>query len=98
LERANSGSVAGCTTAYIRGIFESALSLAESEKSVGLERFACDAVSIRDVQKRSVQIFIKIMTTSFVRDYLISRFLSSKTEFVIHSRITRELEIDSDLR
>jgi hypothetical protein len=54
-----------------------------------------DRGNVRGDVLRSVGMFIKIMTTSLIRDYLIHRFLKSKEELVLKSPVCREIEIDS---
>jgi hypothetical protein len=54
-----------------------------------------DRGDVRGDVLRSVGMFVKIVTTGLVRDYLIHRFLKSKEELVIKSPVCREIEIDS---
>jgi hypothetical protein len=47
--------------------------------------------------KRMVRVFITLLSGSFVRDYLIGRFLKSKEAILIKSKINREITLDSKI-
>ena len=46
---------------------------------------------------RGLLIFIRILTTSFVRDFVLRRFLKAKDEIVLKSCITREINLESKI-
>jgi hypothetical protein len=49
------------------------------------------------VSLRHLLVFIRLITGSFIRDYLIGRFLKSREEAIIKSAVCRELTLDSRL-
>jgi hypothetical protein len=82
---------------YLRGLFIQAGSLAETGHEGEYYRAVEDRAGSTGVSLRHLFIFLRLATLSFVRDYLISRFLRSRDEIVLKSPVTRELELDSCL-
>jgi hypothetical protein len=83
---------------YIRGLYTEAGSMAETKHKGKYYRTVEDTAGNTGVSLRHLCIFLRIVTLSLVRDYLIPRFLRSREELVIKSPITRELELESRIR
>ena len=80
-------------------IFRGLIDNAEIESGVK-GRFAyfsriTDTVHAAGVVFRSLFVFIRILTASFVRDYLLRRFLIAREELALKSVISREITLDS---
>jgi hypothetical protein len=80
---------------FIRGLIE--IAGVESEAKGGF--FYCRTISetahVICSVFRGMALFARIVTGVFVRDYLLSRFLKSKTEITLKSCVVREIIIDS---
>jgi hypothetical protein len=90
--------ILGGIVMFLRSIFDAAPAVADARPANNMLRSSLDTVNNKDTQKRSVNIFIRLLSQTFIHDYIVRLFFRSKTEYVIHSRITRELDITSDLR
>jgi hypothetical protein len=82
---------------YLRGLYARAGGLAETSHSGEYYRKQTDTACIEGVSLRHLFIFIRLITTGFVRDFIIRRFLKSNEELVIKSKVSREIEIDSKI-
>jgi hypothetical protein len=82
---------------YIRGLYTVAGSLAETSHKGEYYRKQTDTVSSHAVSLRHLFIFIRLLTTGLVRDFIIRRFLKSNEEIVLKSPVCREIEIESTL-
>jgi hypothetical protein len=80
---------------YLRGLYIEAGSMAETRHEGEYYRTVEDTAGNTAVSLRHLFIFIRLVTLSLVRDYLLSRFLRSRDEIVLKSPVTRELELDS---
>jgi hypothetical protein len=60
-------------------------------------RKQADTVQAAGIPFRSLLIFVRLLTTSFVRDFLLRRFLKSNEELVLKSPVCRELILDSTI-
>ena len=71
----------------------------ESEVKGGFAYFSkiADTVHAAGSVFRGLTIFVRIITTSFVRDYLLRRFLVAREELVLKSCITRDITLDSKI-
>ena len=87
----------GQWAAYIRGLRVEAASMAETSHGGEYYRFQGDTVQAQGTVFRGLLIFIKLLTTCFVRDYLLRRFLKSNEELVLKSCICREIILDSTI-
>ena len=87
----------GHWAAYIRGLRVEAASIAETSHGGEYYRFQADTVQAQGTVFRGLLIFIKLLTTSLVRDYLLRRFLKSNEELVLKSCICREIILDSKI-
>jgi hypothetical protein len=80
---------------YIRGLYVDAGSIADTERQSAYYREVSETVQAKGTVFRGLIIFVKILTTSFVRDFILRRFLMAKDEIVLKSRISREITLDS---
>jgi hypothetical protein len=80
---------------FIRGLFDNAGSTAETAHSIGFYRSLADTVQAEGALFRGLLLFARIVTLVFVRDYLLSRFLKSKTELTLKSCVVREITLES---
>jgi hypothetical protein len=83
--------------AYIRGLRTEAASMAETRHGGEYYRKQADTVQAAGVAFRSLLIFVRLLTTAFVRDFLLRRFLKSNEELILKSPVCRELILDSRL-
>jgi hypothetical protein len=83
--------------AYIRGLYDEAGSLAEAEHQAKYYRTETEIVKAEGNVFRGLLIFVNILTTSFVRDFVLWRFLVAREELVLKSCITREIVVESKI-
>jgi hypothetical protein len=83
--------------AYVRGLRVEAASMAETRHGGEYYRKQADTVQAAGIPFRSLLIFIRLVTMSFVRDFLLRRFLKSNEELVLKSPVCRELILDSTI-
>jgi hypothetical protein len=91
------GDDMGHTADYLRGLFEEAGNIAETTRRGEYYRRQQDTVYSEAVPLRHLFIFIRLLTGSYIRDYIIGRFLKSKEEIVIKSPVCWEITIESIL-
>jgi hypothetical protein len=94
-EQAATFGEAGHLGDYLRGLYTEAGNMAETRHKGKYYRKVQDTAENMGVSLRHLFIFLRLVTLSFVRDYLIPRFLRSRDEIVLKSPVTRELELDS---
>jgi hypothetical protein len=82
---------------YLRGISSEAGSMAETNRAETYHRRVQDTAHTESVSLRKLFIFIRLITRSLVRDYIIGRFLRSKEELIIKSPVCREITLESTL-
>jgi hypothetical protein len=82
---------------YIRGLYDEVGSLAEAVRWGEFYRRESDTVRAEGVAFRHLFIFIKILTVSVVRDFILRRFLIARKELVLKSPICRELTLESQI-
>jgi hypothetical protein len=82
---------------YLRGLFVESGAIAETTRRGEYKRKQQDMAHSETVSLRHLFVFIRLLTGSYIRDYIIGRFLKSKEEVVIKSAVCRELRIDSTL-
>ncbi|MCL2410633.1 MAG: hypothetical protein FWC97_03220 [Treponema sp.] len=70
-------------------------STAETERRGNFYRTHKDTVQAQGFSLRHLFVFIKLASTSFVRDFVIRRFFITRKELVLKSRVTRELTLES---
>jgi hypothetical protein len=80
---------------YVRALRAVSENEAGTNNRAGYFRKQGETMSVVDSFFRHLTVFVRIVTPGFVRDYLISRFLKSKEQIVLKSRIVREIEIES---
>jgi hypothetical protein len=98
LELLKPETVVNTARGFVRKIIEG-MRLYDFLNNVGL--IICrifDGVHALDYTARRLMMVVKIFTTSFVRDFILHRFLHAKEELIIKSRICFELEIESKLK
>jgi hypothetical protein len=85
----------GHTADYLRGLFIEAGSMAGTTHRAEYHRKQQDTAYSEAVSLRHLFIFLRLVTLSLVRDYLIPRFLRSREELVIKSPVVREIILES---
>jgi hypothetical protein len=83
--------------AYVRGLRVEAASMAETRHGGEYYRKQADTVQAEGIPFRSLLIFVRLVTTSLIRDFLLRRFLKSNEELVLKSPVCRELILDSTI-
>ena len=82
---------------YIRCLYVEAGSIAETTRHGDLYRTVSDTVQAEGSVLRQLFIFIKLVSASIVRDFIIRRFLVAREELVLKSNVTRELTLESKI-
>jgi hypothetical protein len=82
---------------YLRGLYTETGSMAETNHAGDYHRRVQDTAHNEGVSLRHLFVFIRLVTLSLVRDYIIGRFLRSKEELFIKSPVCREIILDSTL-
>jgi hypothetical protein len=82
---------------YIRGLFVEAGSIAETVRWGDFFRKESETVHVDGYVFRHLMVFIKLLSTSLVRDFIIRRFLIAREELVLKSSITRDLILESKI-
>jgi hypothetical protein len=90
--------ILGGITMFLRNMFDAVPAVADARPAKIMVRSYSDTVNNKDAQKCSLNIIIRLLSQTFIHDYIMRLFFRSKTEYVIHSRITRVLDITSDMR
>ena len=80
---------------YIRGLYVEAGTMAVTTHRGEYFRTESDTVQADVAVFRGLLIFIRILTTSFVRDYFLRRFLKARDELVLKSPICLEITLES---
>jgi len=82
---------------YIRCLKIETAIIAETERSGDFYRTHGDTVNVDGFSFRHLLIYIKLFSASFVRDFILKRFLVSKEQIELKSLITKNLNIESKL-
>ncbi|MDR2435185.1 MAG: hypothetical protein LBD47_11570 [Treponema sp.] len=82
---------------YVRGLWTEAASMAKTRHGGEYYRKQADTVQAAGTSFRSLLIFVRLVTTSLIRDFLLRRFLKSNEELVLKSPVCRELIVDSSI-
>jgi hypothetical protein len=96
-EQAAAFGEAGHLGDYLRGLYTEAGSMAETEHKGEYHRAVQDTVGSMGLSLRHLFIFIRLVTVSLVRDFLLRHFLKSNEELVLKSPVYREITLDSTL-
>jgi hypothetical protein len=96
-ETAGISEITGHWGAYIRGLRFEAGSLAETSHGGAYYRTQTETVQAHGAVFRGLLIFVRLLTTSLVRDFLLRRFLKSNEKLVLKSGICREITLDSTI-
>ena len=83
--------------AYIRGLYVEAGSMAEPIRWGDFYRVEKNTVQAEGALFRGLLIFVKLLSTSIVRDFVLRRFLIAREELVLKSCITRDLILESKI-
>jgi hypothetical protein len=83
--------------AFIRGLYDIAQSDDELSHVGEYHRFENDTVNADGSLFRHLSVFIKILITSFVRNFVLHRFLVVREELMLKSPVTREVFFDSHI-
>jgi hypothetical protein len=83
--------------AYIRGLRVEAASMAETRHGGEYYRKQTETVQAAGIPYRSLLIFVRLVTMSFVRDFLLRRFLKSNEELLLKSPVCREIVFYSSI-
>jgi hypothetical protein len=82
---------------YIRGLYDIAEGLSELNRQGEFYRNETETVRAEGSVFRGLFIFIRILTTSLVHDFVLRRFLIAREELALKSCITREIILDSKI-
>jgi hypothetical protein len=82
---------------YFRGLYDEAGMISEMTRQGQFYRKESDTVQAEGSVFRHLLIFVKIMTVSVVRDFVLRRFLIAREELVLKSCITRDLILESKI-
>jgi hypothetical protein len=82
---------------YIRGLYDLAENTAEASRQGEFYRNETETVQAEGSVFRGLLIFVKILTTSLVRDFVLRRFLIAREELVLKSCVTREILLESKI-
>ncbi|GHV93331.1 hypothetical protein AGMMS50268_38340 [Spirochaetia bacterium] len=80
---------------YIRGLYVTAGSIAETDHAADYYRKQEDTAYSEAIPLRSLFMVIRLVTVGLVRDFILKRFLKSNEDIVLKSPVCREIEIDS---
>jgi hypothetical protein len=94
-ETARISETTGHWGAFIRGLRFEAGSLAETSHGGAYYRAQTETVQAHGAVFRGLLIFVRLLTTSLVRDFLLRRFLKSNEELVLKSGICRGITLES---
>jgi hypothetical protein len=83
--------------AYIRGLRIEAASMAETRHGGEYYRKQTETVQAAGMPSRSLLIFVRLVTTSLIWDFLLRRFLKSNEDLVLKSPVCRELILESTI-
>jgi len=82
---------------FIRCLYVEAANIAETNRSGEFYRTESDTADADGSLFRQLSIFIKLVSSCFVRDFIIRRFLIAREELVLKSKITLELSMESKI-
>jgi hypothetical protein len=83
--------------AYIRGLLLEAAIRDETKHGGEYCRKQTDTVHAEGLVFRNLLIFIRLLTTSLVRDFVLRRFLKSNEELVLKSCVCQEITLESTI-
>ena len=82
---------------YIRCLKIETSIIAETERSGDFYRTESETVNVNGFSFRHLLIFIKLLSASLVKDFILKRFLVSKEQIELKSLITKDLRIESKI-
>jgi hypothetical protein len=94
-EELSASGEAGHMGDYIRGLYAEAGNMTGTLHAGEYHRKQEDAAGLADIPLRSLFAVVRLITTGFVRDYLIPRFLKSNEDIAVKSPVCREIILES---
>jgi hypothetical protein len=91
------GDTTGHIGNYVRGLYAAAGSLAETSHAGAYRRKQADTANSQAASLRHLFVFIRLLSVSFIRDFIIRRFLKSNEDLILKSCVCRELFLDSSI-
>jgi hypothetical protein len=88
----------GHVAEYLRGLLVEAGNRAETTHIGDYYRRVEDTAQNEAIPLRHLFIVLRLLTSAYIRDYIIGRFLKSKEELIIKSPVCREVILDSTVR
>jgi len=82
---------------YFRFLYNDAVCDDETARCSNYYRSKIDGVQVKGDVYRGIMIFIKLLTTSIVRDFFIRRFLVAREQLNLKSKITFNLSLESKI-
>jgi hypothetical protein len=82
---------------YIRGIWEEVINITVNSGCGEYYRKQIETVYSKSLILHGLLVFVKIITISLVRDFIIQRILKTNEELVLKSNICREIILDSSI-
>jgi len=82
---------------YMRFLYTEAGNIAETDRTGDFYRIQSDSVQVEGFSFRHLLIFVKLLSTSIVRDFFIRRFLIAKEQIILKSNVTTNLSLDSKI-
>jgi hypothetical protein len=80
---------------FIRNLKINVENIAETEHTANYKRFTSDSVNAVGTVFRALFMFVRIISKIVLRDYILSRFLIAKEDFILKSAICKEIILDS---
>jgi hypothetical protein len=97
-ETVSGSGTAGCAGQYVRTTEDVSAVTGEPNRAVFYERLQEDVGLVIGEVGRMLAVVIKLFSVTSIRDYVIGRFLKSREELVLKSKVSREIEIESRIR
>ncbi|MDR0475966.1 MAG: hypothetical protein LBH43_20155 [Treponema sp.] len=84
--------------AFFRGLSNAAESRAETRHKTEYYRVLANTVQTTGAVFRGLLLLVRIVSTVFIRDFVLGRFLKAREELILKSVICRELELVSKIQ
>ena len=82
---------------YFCKLYEEAGIIEQIKKNGKFYRTESDTANADGSVFRKISIFIKLVSTCFIRDFLLKRYLIAREEIVLKSKVTLELTVESKI-
>jgi hypothetical protein len=96
-DKGTAGDETDRTADYLRGLFAEARSIAGTSHTGEYHRRQQDTAHSNAVPLRHLFMVIRLLTGSYIRNYITGRFLKSREEVVIKSPVCREMTLESKI-